>query len=566
MNIVTLMDFPDDGKYNWMCMIWLKRVLQHAPGARVRILTAGGLPGSVRQYAAGFSNVVVERAERRALGELDHYNLSVKLFNVSQIREPFLFLDADMFVISDLDSLWAQRGSKPFIGVYDPVFPGPARSASRNLNSGMQLVSDPAFYDYDAIVECFNGNGRRFVCAGEDQALLTDYFHHIGYDFTHPSVGFGWNACSRFVRLSKDDGGAWRGVSCDQPEVSSVHIVHYWNGACRPWNMDCPLFAEEVAVLQADGIDASPARCRGAVRGSGASGALRVHVMNAPPHVLACPEEPPFHPVRSVKVERVDSPDAADVIFWRMNPEAPGRDYEELIYKHSAFFKANEDRFVMYTAERKPAWCYVNNALCLVAHPMMGREKNRLANVVPVPYLLDCVDTELLADVQFIAQLAREEKRYDVACAESVAGLVRSGCESGAAVRMCVLRLSRKVALSMPVEVRRDLMRQALLAIARSRYYVYVESDEDTPLLLYHAMMVGTVPVVVGLADLPFEDVVPWRECAVFPRGGISLSGLLRECDVRYAAVRQKALDVWRDYIEPSACNDHLIQRYLCRR
>jgi hypothetical protein len=174
------MDFPDDEKYNLMCMIWMKRVQRHAPGARVRVLTVGGLPFSVQQYFERYSNVSVEKALRQNIGEFDHFNLSVKLFNLSRIQEPFIFLDADMFVLSDLGYLWNRRDDKPFIGVYDPLFSGQGRSPLRNLNSGLQIVSDPAFYNYEAVVECSRRNGHRFATRGDDQMLLSDYYHSIG--------------------------------------------------------------------------------------------------------------------------------------------------------------------------------------------------------------------------------------------------------------------------------------------------------------------------------------------------------------------------------------------------
>ncbi len=563
MNIVTIMDFPDDEKYNAMCMIWMRRVQRHAPGAHVRILTSGGLPRCVREYFDSFPDVTVQKAMRRNIGEFDHFNLAIKLFNLSHITEPFIFLDADMFVLSDLDFLWKRRNDKPFIGVYDPILAGHESAACRKLNSGLQIVSNTSFYNYDAIVECSRRDGHRSALKGDDQMLLSGYFRSIGYDFSHPEIGAGWNSCSRYTRLFKNAQGEWTGMTRDKPGGPDVHahIVHYWNGACRPWNMDCPLFAEEVSLLRSEHVDMEPAS-RTLVTSSDAVPRLRVHVLNAASDVLDGPGEHPFSPTRGTTVERVDSANDADVIFWHLDLSSPGADYDRLVGRNAAFFKANQERFVMYSTVRNPGWFYLNNAVCFTPHPCFGREKNRLSRVFCVPHMFDCTDFNVLADKTFISQLRCEAKKYDLSFAASLGGLVNSGLESGCET-VKALDMDRKKLLSLSSEERSDVMRKNLREIAGSKYYVHVEGDSISPMLLYHAMMLGTIPVIVGMPDLPFSEAIAWHECALFPVAGQTLSKLLAVSEANYASRRLKAMEVWRDYCEPSACNEQIITRYL---
>ena len=522
MNIVTLMDYPDDAKYNRMSMIWMKHVRQHAPGARVTVLTAGGLPESVREYFGRFPGVEIRKAGRKNIGIYDHYNLAVKLYNLAKLDFPFLFLDADMVALSDLDYLWQRRNDKPWIGVPIQLLPGfhrPEKHAGGlpRLNSGLQLVSDPSFYDYDKIVECFTRSGRSFQCAGEDQVLLHEYFKSIGYDYRHPEIGPGWNACSKFVRLFKDERGVWHSETQGLPEKYPVHIVHYWNGACRPWNLDCPLFKEEGRLSESLRTP-SPAR---------RSDSIRVCVMNAAPDILQKPGEHPFYPLKKARVKCVGNPDDADYIFWHLDPAAPQKDYEKLVYTQSEFFKRNEDRFVLYSSARNPGWFYLNNALCFTPHPVYGRDKNRLSRVIPIP----CCSPG--------TPLPGEPKRYTVSCPASVERLVRSGLGAEDAANLKVIRDPRE--------------------IAQAKYYVHVESDAAGPMWLYEAMSAGAVPVIVGMPDLPFAESVDWSEFAIFPMIGKNLSQIFQSLENSYETRRRKTLDFWNAYCEPAARNERIV-------
>ena len=549
MNIATLMDFPDDEKYNLMCMIWMKRVQRHAPGARVRVLTVGGLPASVQEYFQRFQNVDIRKAERKNIGVYDHFNLSVKLYNLAKLDFPFLFLDADMLVLSDLDYLWRRRNDKPWIGTPIQILPGFHKEEGPSqalppLNSGLQLVSNPAFYDYDKIVECFIRGGQTLVCAGEDQVLLYDYFRSMGYDYRHPEIGPGWNACSKFVRLFKDPHGEWRGLTRGLPASYPVHIVHYWNGACRPWNLDCPLFEEERRLLEGGGFRTAPKNriC------NENSESIRVCVMNASPAILQKPGEHPFYPLKETHVECVENPEAADLIFWHLDPSSPDADYKKLVYRNSAFFKAHEDRFVLFSTARNPGWFYLNQAIGFTPHPVFDRHKNRLSRVISIPH------PSIGVEPAYVEEIRREEKRYPVICAASVEPLVRSGLDAKDRSELRVLQGSV------------DGLREALREIARSRYYVHVESDAASPPWLYEAMRVGAVPVVVDFPDLPFSEAVNWRDFAVFPIVGKTLSQIFQSLEPSYATRRQKAMEFWREYCEPSACNDQLIRRHLSRK
>jgi len=556
------MDYADSPKFNLMCMIWMKRLQQHAPHSRIRVLTRRGLPRAVERYFAEFDNVEVIPAQRRDLGPFDHFNLSVKLYNLAALDYPFIFLDADMFVIDDLEYLWQRRDDKPWIGIDDQSSQLGLCAPFAHLNSGLQIVSDNAFYDYDAIVRCFDEHGRRFLVNGEDQSLLFEYFRAIGYDYKHPEIDEGWNCCSRFAQLHKDARGAWRGVSKGLPRSYPVHIVHYFNGASRPWHIGCPLFAEEAKALSERLANRAtvPAKSASEFRGTGTKRQLRVYAMNSSGEKLAAMGEHPFTPLARTEIEWVDNPDRADRIYWRLRSDDAIRDYRQLVYRHDEFFKANEKKFLLYTDHRPPGILYLNDAPSFTPFPIYDRFTNRLSNVYAVPYLLDGVDAETAQDDAFAETCRQQAKEHDLFYHRSCAELVRSGIPGEGELTLYECAVDRAALAGMDQVGRRQQGRKLLGELARSRFYLHVGNDSSAPLLLYHALRLGTVPIVAGMPELPFADEVNWPDFALFPKPNVSLAQLLAIPAGALRRMRTNALRFGETYCSPSACNERILR------
>ena len=252
MNIVTVMNYRDsDVRSLLLCRIWLEAVQRHAPGAAITILTAQPLPAGLREQVDRCDNVRVVTGEydpevRVPRAPLAMHNIFFKLYQLSRIGEPFLYLDADTVVLESLAPLWRCRHDKPWIGV-DHQRNLPGQTGSRAfLNSGVQLVGDPGFYAYDRILACAREQQFRFTVPGTDQACLWTYFQSIGYDYTHPAVGPAWNACAGTVAVNRGADGRWHGRI--EGMEADVRINHYW-GPFKPWRIGCPIYQDALATL-----------------------------------------------------------------------------------------------------------------------------------------------------------------------------------------------------------------------------------------------------------------------------------------------------------------------------
>lgn len=224
--------------YKLMCYIWLARVIKHAPNANIFIFYDENSPKEITSAFAG-SNIVLEKRSKNKARNYNHHNLDFKLWNLSNsgLKE-FLYLDADMYVIEDLEKLWKYRKDKPWIGVNHQWIPShPDTHRKPFLNSGMQLVGDTSIYKYNDIIKAYK-KGR--TIPGMDQHALFNYFELMKYDYTHKNVGPEWNSCSAVGQIKQVNNDNFTGYTKGLGKDHPVYINHYW-WAYKPWKIGCPI-------------------------------------------------------------------------------------------------------------------------------------------------------------------------------------------------------------------------------------------------------------------------------------------------------------------------------------
>lgn len=251
MKVVSIVDYPpDDLRTRQMTYAFLDSVITAGAGS-VTLLYETHQPDVAPEHARAV-DIAVVRGASIDVGH-PHPNLRFKLPALAAIDHPFLYIDADTYVLGDLRDIWQHRTAKPWIGVDHQWVPSDARThRSPFLNSGVQLVGDPAFYDLDAILAVQSAvvplarhaevpKAEMFPCPGHDQAILFRYFRSIGYDYTHPAVGPAWNSCAGVTRVTGRP-GHWSARTEGLGDDYDVHLIHYWS-QFKPWAIGCPIYA-----------------------------------------------------------------------------------------------------------------------------------------------------------------------------------------------------------------------------------------------------------------------------------------------------------------------------------
>jgi len=242
MNLITIFNYPKDSEnYTKMCMLWLYYTKKYHNDLNVKIFTKDGVNEYIKDTidSYGFSLVYAHEDENLPFSDKKFkHNIGFKLFNLCKETEPFVFVDADAFILRDISDLVDKSNDQKIVMINHENIPGHTSNIPFTfLNSAVQVCNDISILKYDEIIK------QRIVAPGSDQSLLFSYFKNIGYDYTNPNIGFEWNSYAKNVNLKKDNNNEWVGESRGLDVEHPVYINHYWYDA-KPWEINCPIFNE----------------------------------------------------------------------------------------------------------------------------------------------------------------------------------------------------------------------------------------------------------------------------------------------------------------------------------
>lgn len=229
MKLITIFNFPNQDNYNKLCEWWLKQAL-HNSDVPIEVWYYDNINHlhyipelwdkrvkMVQKPKVDISTILPENL----VSEKAQHNVGFKLYNLCQETDPFIFVDADAIILQDIEPLISASKDKPMIMVnHQRIHGHTAHLLFEFLNSGVQVVGDPSWFDFKKIVE-EQVKAKEFMCPGTDQAMIWNYCVRTGYDYTHPEIGHKWNWCAGVV------------------SIKEVCINHYWY-KFKPWIIDCP--------------------------------------------------------------------------------------------------------------------------------------------------------------------------------------------------------------------------------------------------------------------------------------------------------------------------------------
>lgn len=253
MDLLTIYNYEGLGNNFNLLKLWLKQAKIHNDeNLPVHVLSYMKEPEHIKELHDQYDFTWKVLPMRNVIGHafLDKHNIRFKLFNLTKWESPYLFIDVDAFLFSNISGITRYKGTKKWVGIDHQNIPLHTENKGKFLNSGVQLVSDPDFLNYEKVVSTV----RQIMCPGFDQAMLFSYFKTIGYDYTHPEINENWNACAGYTRTYQED-GVWkcitdpvnikndRLVSKGIKKGETVHINHYWD-EFKPWMINCEFYKQ----------------------------------------------------------------------------------------------------------------------------------------------------------------------------------------------------------------------------------------------------------------------------------------------------------------------------------
>lgn len=245
MNLITIFNYPNTYNYNVMCKAWLEQAYYYAEDFHIKILSDKPLNGFLNNLLKEFNSNEVSHEVRNYSSDnifsnypKARHNVEFKLYNLSLEKEPFIFIDADAFILNDLTKLKDLSENQEFVAINHQNIEGHTSHINYNfLNSGVQIVNDPIVYNYNEFIKTLKEDNG-FKVPGTDQSILWSYFNKINYDYTNKNIGAEWNSYAPYTYWIDSENDI---AKSKLMENENVYINHYWY-KLKPWDLNCPVF------------------------------------------------------------------------------------------------------------------------------------------------------------------------------------------------------------------------------------------------------------------------------------------------------------------------------------
>ena len=192
-----------------MCKIWLYLARLHNPDARIVIYHAGHIK-KLRPFINKFHNVELIPLDMSGVltdDETNGYKAPSQQYMFAiwrrreQLRNKCLFVEADAWILGSLSEWWTKADDKPYISTIEREM----RDGHKLINTGTYSYSGGDLITYRKLLEQYRLDGERIVYPVGEQGLVNSLLRRVGYDCTHPDIGFEYNCWAAGCKVDIGD-------------------------------------------------------------------------------------------------------------------------------------------------------------------------------------------------------------------------------------------------------------------------------------------------------------------------------------------------------------------------
>jgi len=263
---------------------------------------------------------------------------------------------------------------------------------------------------------------------------------------------------------------------------------------------------------------------------------------------------------------RTYSMDEADWIYVDLDYLDCNQEYQKL--RTGGMFEQYKHKMVVYAMHDTPSFAYQDpEVLKFISQPLYGREENKRWNIVSMPLQMRHFEYSLILDQEYIESARNTEKKYDFCFIGQTGYQGRNFLEpenidlpNGSTY---LFENTQPIWSVKDVEERVKLSKEFCSKIASARYCFAPRGVGSSSFRLYQSLMVGTVPIIYGMKDRPFEDVLDWSDFSI-DGDYCSLTGSLElPSEKDYECMRERGMTIWDQYFHMQKTDEYLFQKYL---
>ena len=263
----------------------------------------------------------------------------------------------------------------------------------------------------------------------------------------------------------------------------------------------------------------------------------------------------PFYPTKVHNVTLTSNPKEANFILCQLKGNQKTH-YDGVI--KTDLFKQYGDKFVFYVNNDHPEFLYrEKDSIKLVAQPAHTKDVLDLHNITTIPLLMtDHLDFHL--DSTLMEECRNVKKEYDY---------IYMGQLYGDRLKLKSLRLDKFYLKTssdiyhLPTVSKQNKIKNYLKELGKGKFGFCPRGGGSNSFRLYECLMVGVVPIITDVIQLPFTDEVNWDE--------FSIVGSMRNVDklieksksIDYKLYRQRGIDFWEKYCKYYNMNDMIINK-----
>jgi len=208
---------------------------------------------------------------------------------------------------------------------------------------------------------------------------------------------------------------------------------------------------------------------------------------------------------------------------------------------------------VPYFNDDNPAMAYVYHGLCFVAQPLYGPEINKAKKIITVPLMMTDEWDIITNNSDEMLKWRGRDKTFDfnfIGQTGYAGRHVFKSLVSTMPTQQYLFKETRPIYDLEPEEKKQELL-HFLDVLSHCRFTFAPRGVGSSSFRAYQAMMVGSVPIITGMNDYPFDDEVDWDTFCL--RGDLDeLPELIEKAkwmdDLEWIQMSEAAKEFWDNY------------------
>lgn len=262
------------------------------------------------------------------------------------------------------------------------------------------------------------------------------------------------------------------------------------------------------------------------------------------------------------RIDYTEKHNEADAILLHLDYLECNRDFDRL--SNTDLYKKYGDKCFCLAMHDNPSFAY-KDSVCtkFICQPLIGSIENSRRKIIPIPLTMRHFEYEMIKDTFFIKE-CRASNKINNFCFTGQTGYANRDKIFSYNLPKFDKERTKPIWHIKDKEERIKLNKNFCKRLSASKFSFAPRGAGSSSFRLYQSMMSGTVPIVSGMNDYPFQDEVSWDSMCV--RRTVDPVELLSIDDDNYKEIRHNAINFWDQYVNIENCDKILFEKFILNR